>query len=47
MTYRFDWSVLWGEWGLLLLDGLFVTLRLAARVMLFAFLLGFLIGIVR
>lgn len=47
MTYRFDWSVLWGEWGLLLLDGLFVTLKLAALVMLFAFLLGFLIGIVR
>jgi polar amino acid transport system permease protein len=38
---------LWGQWGLLLLDGLFVTLRLAALVMLFAFLLGFLIGIVR
>jgi polar amino acid transport system permease protein len=47
VTYRFDWSVLWGEWGLLLLDGLFVTLKLAALVMLFAFMLGFLIGIVR
>jgi polar amino acid transport system permease protein len=47
VTYKFDWSILWGEWGLLLLDGLHVTLQLAALTMLFAFVLGFLIGIVR
>ena len=47
MAYHFDWSVLWGEYGLLLLDGLVVTLKLAGLTMLFAFVLGFAVGILR
>lgn len=47
MSYHFDWSVLWGHWGLLLLDGLLVTLKLASLTMLFAFVIGFFVGIVR
>ncbi len=47
MAYHFDWNVLWGEWGLLLLDGLLVTLKLAGLTMLLAFVGGFIVGIVR
>ena len=47
MAYHFDWSVLWGQWGLLLLDGLHVTLKLGSLTMVFAFFFGFLVGIVR
>lgn len=47
MSYHFDWSILWGEWGLLLLQGLLVTVRLAALIMICAFVFGFLVGIVR
>jgi polar amino acid transport system permease protein len=47
MSYHFDWSVLRGEYGLLLLDGLVVTLKLAGLTMLFAFAIGFVVGIVR
>jgi polar amino acid transport system permease protein len=47
MAYHFDWGVLWGQYGLLLLDGLVVTLKLAGLTMVFAFILGFALGIVR
>jgi len=42
-----DWSILWGEAGLLILQGLVVTLKLSAWVLAFAFLLGLLFGTVR
>lgn len=45
--YHFDWSVLWGEWGLRLLDGLYVTVKLASLTMVFAFTIGFVFGIIR
>jgi polar amino acid transport system permease protein len=47
VAYRFDWSILWGQYGLLLLDGLGVTLKLAGLTMLFAFIVGFAVGIMR
>jgi polar amino acid transport system permease protein len=47
VAYHFDWSILWGQWGLLLLDGLVVTLKLAGLTMLFAFVAGFAVGMVR
>jgi polar amino acid transport system permease protein len=47
VAYHFAWGVLWGQWGLLLLDGLLVTLKLASVTMLFAFVFGFFVGIVR
>lgn len=46
-AYHFDWSVLWGEWGLRLLDGLYVTVRLALLAMVCAFAIGLVFGIVR
>ena len=45
--YHFEWGVLWGEWGLRLLDGLYVTVKLALLTMLFAFTAGFVFGIIR
>ncbi len=45
--YKFDWSILWGEWGLLLIDGLWVTLQLAGWSLLFASLIGLVFGVVR
>ena len=45
--YHFEWSVLWGEWGLRLLYGLYVTVKLALLTMVFAFTIGFLFGIIR
>jgi polar amino acid transport system permease protein len=45
--YHFDWSVLWGEWGLRLLYGLYVTVKLALLTMVFAFITGFVFGIIR
>lgn len=45
--YKFDWSILWGEWGLLLIDGLIVTLQLAAWSLTFAMLIGLVVGVVR
>ncbi len=47
MVYHFDWSILWGEWGVLLLKGLYATVKLAALTLVFAFTGGFLFGIVR
>jgi polar amino acid transport system permease protein len=45
--YHFEWGVLWGEWGLRLLDGLYVTVKLALLTMVFAFTAGFVFGIIR
>ena len=42
-----DWTILWGNPGLLILQGLLVTLRLSAWTLLFAFLLGLPVGILR
>jgi polar amino acid transport system permease protein len=42
-----DWSILWGDAGLLILQGLVVTVKLSAVVLALAFLLGLLFGIVR
>lgn len=39
--YNFDLSVLWGEWGLLLLQGLALTLKLAFWSLLSSLLIGF------
>jgi|HubBroStandDraft_6_1064221.scaffolds.fasta_scaffold139684_2 polar amino acid transport system permease protein len=45
--YQFDWSILWGEGGRLLLDGALVTLELAALSLVLALVLGFLFGVLR
>src|SRR5690606_23969533 len=37
----FDFGVLWGDWGLLLLQGLVLTLKLAFWSLLSALLIGF------
>jgi polar amino acid transport system permease protein len=42
-----DYSVLWGEPGLLILQGLVMTLKLSAWSLLFAFLIGLVFGTVR
>ena len=42
-----DYSALWGEPGLLILQGLVTTLKLSAWSLLFAFLIGLVFGIVR
>ena len=47
MTYTFDWSVLWGENGLRLLDGMAVTLKLVGYSLSFALALGLVFGIAR
>jgi polar amino acid transport system permease protein len=44
---KLDWSILWGDAGLLILQGLVVTLKLSAWVLTFACLLGVLFGTVR
>lgn len=44
---KLDWSILWGEAGHLLLQGLGVTLQLSAWSLLFAFALGLVFGTVR
>ena len=43
----FDWTILWGKPGLLILQGLFTTLELSAWVLLLAFLIGLVVGTVR
>lgn len=45
--YRFNFGVLWGEWGVLLFNGLLVTLQLAAWSLLFALALGLTFGVLR
>lgn len=42
-----DWSILWGNSGVLILQGLVVTLKLSAWVLALACLLGLLFGTVR
>ena len=42
-----DWTILWGNPGLLILQGLLVTLQLSAWTLLLAFLIGLPIGMVR
>lgn len=44
---KLDWSVLWGEAGGLILQGLMGTLKLSAWALLFAFFIGLVFGIVR
>jgi polar amino acid transport system permease protein len=46
-VYQFDWSVLWGEGGKLLLQGAAVTLELSGFSLILALVLGFLFGVVR
>ncbi|WP_422002391.1 amino acid ABC transporter permease [Reyranella sp.] len=45
--YQFDWSILWGEGGRLLVQGALVTLELAALSLVLALVLGFLFGVLR
>jgi len=45
--YEFDWSFLWSDIGLLLLQGLLVTVKLAAMALLFAVPIGVLVGTAR
>ena len=44
---KLDWTILWGDAGLLILQGLVVTLKLSAWVLALACLLGVLFGTVR
>src|SRR5215510_15986912 len=44
---KFDWSILWGDAGLLILQGLVVTLQLSAWVLTLAFVLGLAFGTLR
>src|SRR5215510_9311664 len=44
---RLDWSILWGDAGLLILQGLGVTLQLSAWVLALAFALGLAFGTLR
>jgi len=44
---KLDFSILWGEPGLLILQGLVMTLKLSAWSLLFAMLIGLAFGIVR
>ena len=43
----FDWTILWGKPGLLILQGLLTTLELSAWVLLLAFLIGLVVGTAR
>jgi polar amino acid transport system permease protein len=42
-----DWSVLWGDNGLLILQGLVVTLELSAWTLALAFAIGLVVGVTR
>ena len=42
-----DWTILWGNPGLLILQGLLVTLQLSGLTLLLAFLIGFPVGVLR
>src|SRR5262245_66251133 len=44
---KLDWSILWGDAGLLILHGLVVTLQLSAWVLALAFVLGLALGTLR
>jgi len=45
--YQFDWSILLGESGRLLLRGAEVTIELAALALVLALILGFIFGVLR
>jgi His/Glu/Gln/Arg/opine family amino acid ABC transporter permease subunit len=45
--YQFDWSILLGESGRLLVRGAEVTIELAALALVLALILGFLFGVLR
>ncbi len=45
--YDFDFGILWGEWGLVLLNGLLVTLQLTGWSLSFALLIGVSLGVLR
>lgn len=47
MGYDFNWSVLTGEYGLGLIDGTLITLKLSALSLLFALMLGVVFGVLR
>jgi polar amino acid transport system permease protein len=42
-----DWTILWGNPGLLILQGLVVTLQLSAWTLILAFLIGLVVGMIR
>jgi len=44
---KLDWSILWGDAGVLILQGLLVTLQLSAWVLALAFVLGLAFGTLR
>jgi polar amino acid transport system permease protein len=44
---KLDWTILWGNPGLLILEGLAITLKLSAWTLLFAFPIGLVVGTVR
>jgi polar amino acid transport system permease protein len=44
---KLDWTILWGNPGLLILEGLAITLKLSAWTLLFAFPIGLIVGTVR
>jgi polar amino acid transport system permease protein len=44
---KLDWTILWGEAGLLILQGLVVTLKLSVWSLAIAFLIGLIVGTVR
>src|SRR6185437_4484577 len=45
--YHFDWSVLWGESGIRMLDGLYVTVKLVSLTLAFALCIGLVVGTAR
>ena len=45
--YKFDWTILHGEYGWAMIEGLLVTLQLAGWSLLFAFTVGLVFGTVR
>jgi polar amino acid transport system permease protein len=45
--YHFDWSVLWGESGIRMLDGLYVTVKLVSLTLAFALCIGVVVGTAR
>src|SRR4051812_25937873 len=45
--YRFDWSILWSEWGFRLIEGLGVTIELASFALAASLVLGLVFGLAR
>jgi polar amino acid transport system permease protein len=44
---KLDWSILWGDAGVLILQGLVVTLELSAWTLALAFVIGLVVGVTR